>query len=1029
MQSFRLKGFEVLAAMEGGMSVVYKARRESSGEFMAIKVLKPEFSQDTQTVQRFHNEFVVTRGLQHRNIVRVLPLDCIRTRHQQDRHFFVMEFIEGLDLQEVIEKRGPMTRGEIIDVVSQTCDSLHYAHTLAHHPVIHRDLKSSNVIIENNTGRVVLTDFGIAQSVDAPGPELSLIGTAEYMSPEHALGKRTDERSDLYSLGVIMYEMATGTLPFRAAPGPNAAREILQKHITQVPVPPKQVNASVSPSLDAMIMLLLDKEPMRRYQSAAVLQSHLTQQWTTQTGFVPYGIIQKEARRRMRLPMAMLALMTPVLLGLGAAGYLTVSTLWSWYQARGLDDQAALSYREKDWDGAVVKFRDALARAYTKQRELFLRRAEGQQGLVAGAKKFAAGQVELAIEDLHLSVDRLGSAKSRQALVAAQAELKYLSCVRTGDRAFVEAHIDEAIAAYREAVEAKPTPEVQQRLNRALATKWAAEGKQKAEAGEWEAALAAYHKAQEAHPEGRYRDGALRAIGMVAYEAKTLAASKFVEQGRYDEAIDMLKGLLRVRHDARARELLGKATHDRLVAQAQQAQEEGEWAKAIENYKRALRERSSAATEQMLAKAHHAHLAVQGDGKASANDWAAASDLYARALSFGRDEGTRERLDRARAEVEYARYLSQARIASRDGKIDAAIAAANAAIEAKPTEEAKAEARRLQLQKWTGLAEASWEREDWVGAAEAYERLEELDPRPELKRKAMEARAEHQYRTSYERGRAAADGKDWAAALKAFMAACEAKKTPQAQAGLRAAGYHQYMAKGEAHASKNEWAAAVVALKKAREFMPTEEADLALADAESNLAYQSAYDRGVEASGKEDWAVAVAAFQEALKYKNRYEATEKLKQSKYFLVMGLARAEEEAGEWAQASEYYEQAKVVWDRPDVRARIADVSYCKWFADARVRRGANEVNQAREAFGRAVKVLSERQPTDEPEPDQIKNAPPGAVEFRKEFLAGQRAERSTDWAQAIQHYRSAEKHAIDDELIRKKIGECLSRFVQE
>jgi len=895
--------------------------------------------------------------------------------------------------------------------------------------VIHRDLKSSNVLVENNTGRVVLTDFGIAQSVDGPGAELSLIGTAEYMSPEHAQGKRTDERSDLYSLGVIMYEMATGTLPFRAAPGPNAAREILQKHLTEMPAPPKEVNASVPPSLDAMIMLLLDKDPMRRYQNAAVLQSHLTQQWTTQTGFVPYDIIQKEARRRMRLPMALLALMTPVLLGLGAVGYLTASTLWSWYKAKGLEDQAATAYRKRDWDGAVAKFRDALARTSSEQRELFLRRAEGQQGLISGRKKLAAGQIELAIDDLRLSADRLGSAKSRQALAEAQAELKYQSCVRTGDRAFVENRIDEAISAYEQAAEAKATPRVQQRLRRALARKWGAEGKQRAEAGEWEAALAAYHRAQETDPEGRYREEALRAVGMVAYDAKILAAGKFAEQGRYDEAVDMLKGLLRVRHDKRARELLGRATHGRLVARAREAEKEGQWGEAVESYQQALREMPSAMTEQMLAKAQHAHLVAQGDARAASGEWAAASDLYARALSFDKNEGAREKLDRARAEVEYARYLSQARIAFGDGKIDAAIAAANAAIEAKPTEEAKAEARRLRLAKWKGIAQASWGREDWLGAAEAYERLGELDPRPEHKKKEKEARAEHQYRVAYEKGRAAADRKDWAAALKAFMAACEAKRTPAAQAGLRAAGYHQYMAKGEADAAKDEWAAAVVALKKAREFMPTEEADLALADAESNLAYQSAYDRGVAAVDKKDWAAAVAAFQEALKFKNRYQATEKLKQSKYFLVVGLARAEEETGKWAQALEYYEQAKVVWDRPDLRGRIADVSYCKWFAEARAAREAGEVDRAREAFGKAVAVLSERHTTDEPEPGPIENAPRGAAEFRKELLTGQRAERSAEWAQAIQHYRRAEKHAINDELIRKKIGKCLSKFVQE
>ena len=140
-------------------------------------------------------------------------------------------------------------------------------------------------------------------------------------------------------------------------------------------------------------MLLLQKDPLRRYQNAAVLKGHLTQQWTTETGFVPYDMIRREARRRLRLPMVVLALMAPLFVALGVAGYLTATTLWAGYQAGRSEDRAAVAYRKGDWPAAIESFRQAIEQDRSPQRELFLRRAEGQQRLAVGLSKLEKGQI------------------------------------------------------------------------------------------------------------------------------------------------------------------------------------------------------------------------------------------------------------------------------------------------------------------------------------------------------------------------------------------------------------------------------------------------------------------------------------------------------------------------------------------------------------------------------------------------------------------------------------------------------------
>ena len=614
-------------------------------------------------------------------------------------------------------------------------------------------------------------------------------------------------------------------------------------------------------------------------------------------------------------------------------------------------------------------------------------------------------------------------------MAGAEAELKYQACLRLGDQVFIAGQIDRAAAIYREAIAAKATPEARQRLGRALAREWASQGREKAGQGDWQAALAAYQKAQQLDPEGPFKDQISRARGMAAYEAKLDEAGQVHKLGRHAEAIAILKELLALRHDREARRLLDQVVHDKRMAEARQLEKNGDYAAAAAAYRQALRAVDSPAAEQKLAMAEHKDLVQRGDAKAQAREWEAGADLYARAISFVDSEEARGKLAKARGEVAYVRHVARARRAARAGEIDEAIAAAKSAIEVKPAKEAHALLKELQLGKWQRLAEASSGRADWQGAAEAYERLAEIDPRPEFSRKGAEARAEEGYRRAYERGREAADAGDWPAAFDAFQAACEAKMTPEAEAKRRAAGFHKHMAEGNALAAKQQWAAAASAFNKARSFMPTEEVDLALARAEGSLAYQKAFDRGMEAAAKRSWQEAVEAFEEALKYKSRFEAKQKLKESKHFLLMALGQDREQAHEWDRAVECYQAAKAVWPRPGVQARIFTASYYMWFAEALSHKARGDAANARDAFARAVNALVAQGGQVQEPPRHGPGEPSAASTFRQEFSAALRLERSGEWAQAIQHYRQSEVHAIDPRCVRDRIDRCLKRFVKE
>jgi eukaryotic-like serine/threonine-protein kinase len=247
----------------GGMANVYLAEDQELGRRVAIKILNDRHANDDQFVERFRREAKNAAALSHPNIVSIYDRG-----EAEGTYYIAMEYLDGRSLKELIVTRGPAPVPVAVDYARQILSALRFAHR---HGIVHRDIKPHNVLVDGE-GRVKVTDFGIARAGASQMTEAgSIVGTAQYLSPEQARGTNVDQRSDLYSLGVVLYELLTGAAPF----GGDTPVEIAMKHLSQVPEPPSVKRPNLPHDLDLLVMRALAKDPDERYQSAEEMDADL----------------------------------------------------------------------------------------------------------------------------------------------------------------------------------------------------------------------------------------------------------------------------------------------------------------------------------------------------------------------------------------------------------------------------------------------------------------------------------------------------------------------------------------------------------------------------------------------------------------------------------------------------------------------------------------------------------------------------------------------------------------------------------
>lgn len=257
------KRYEVLSKIgAGGMADVYKGKDTMLNRYVAIKVLKKEYREDENFVRKFHSEAQAAAGLLNPNIVNVYDVG-------EDRglYYMVMELVEGITLKEYIEKKGKLSHKEVISIAIQMCNGIGAAHAAG---IVHRDIKPQNVMISRD-GKVKVTDFGIAKAVTSNTISSNAMGSVHYTSPEQARGGYSDAKSDIYSIGITLYEMVTGRVPFDG----ESTVEVAMKHLQQEITPPSEYAPDIPYSLEQIILKCTQKNSERRYASTVDLTRDL----------------------------------------------------------------------------------------------------------------------------------------------------------------------------------------------------------------------------------------------------------------------------------------------------------------------------------------------------------------------------------------------------------------------------------------------------------------------------------------------------------------------------------------------------------------------------------------------------------------------------------------------------------------------------------------------------------------------------------------------------------------------------------
>ena len=280
----------------GGMSEVHLARDQRLHRDVAIKVLRADLARDPSFYLRFRREAQNAAALNHPAIVAVYDTGEAETPNGP-LPYIVMEYVEGVTLRDIVHTEGPMPSKRAIEVIADACQALNFSHQ---HGIIHRDVKPANIMI-SKTGAVKVMDFGIARALsdaNSVTQTAAVIGTAQYLSPEQARGEKVDARSDVYSLGCVLYEILTGEPPF-VGDSPVA---VAYQHVREDPVPPSRRHSDISPEMDAVVLKALAKNPDNRYQTAAEMRSDLVRVHSGEAPDAPKILTDAERTSFMSAP-------------------------------------------------------------------------------------------------------------------------------------------------------------------------------------------------------------------------------------------------------------------------------------------------------------------------------------------------------------------------------------------------------------------------------------------------------------------------------------------------------------------------------------------------------------------------------------------------------------------------------------------------------------------------------------------------------------------------------------------------------
>jgi serine/threonine-protein kinase len=329
----------------GGMGKVYRVYDTKIKVEIALKILKPEIAADKKTIERFSNEIRLARDITHKNVCRMHDLN-----EDEGTQYITMEYVPGEDLKSFIKRVGQLPAGKVISITKQICDGLSEAHRLG---VVHRDLKPQNIMIDKE-GNAKIMDFGIARSLKAEGitREGAIIGTPDYMSPEQVEGQEANQGSDIYSLGIILYEMVTGQVPFQGDP----PFSIAMKHKTEDPLHPKKFNIQIPDELAHVIQKCMGKEKEDRYQTAGEILSVLKNIETSTTSSMAETIeeIPKPAHANKQIRLFLIPAIVIAVAAIIFVGYFVFTRL----RQRPVHD--VVKVLDATWENsiAVLPFRD-----------------------------------------------------------------------------------------------------------------------------------------------------------------------------------------------------------------------------------------------------------------------------------------------------------------------------------------------------------------------------------------------------------------------------------------------------------------------------------------------------------------------------------------------------------------------------------------------------------------------------------------------------------------------------------------------